>query len=312
MKSGWTYDDIPDQSGRVALVTGANSGLGFHTARGLAAKGARVLMACRSTRRGEQAKDKILSLSPQARLAVVELDLGDLSSVETCAALLAGQEERIDILVNNAGVMAISRQETAQGFERQLGVNHLGHFALTGKLLPLLLAASGSRIVNVSSMAHRSGRIDFSDLHGRRSYNRFRAYSQTKLANLLFTFALQRRLPRKDAPPLAVAAHPGWSETNLQYAAARERGSRLEIVTMRLLNALFSQDAAQGALPQLYAAAAPGVEGGDYIGPGGWMEIRGFPRKVTAVAAARDEDAAQRLWDISVSLTGESYPALQA
>ena len=228
-----------------------------------------------------------------------------------CAQDLRADLDRLDLLVNNAGVMAIPRQETVQGFERQFGVNHLGHFALTGALLPLLLATPSSRIVNVSSIAHRHGRINFDDLHGQRKYSPFGAYAQSKLANLLFTLELQRRLASKDAGTICASAHPGFSATNLQYAAAREKGSRFELIVMRILNALFSQSAEQGALPQLYAVTATGVRGGDYFGPDRWMQTRGLPKKVRAKETAYDQQAAQELWRRSVEMTAEPFDQLQ-
>ena len=226
MQSQWSYADIPDQSGRVVLVTGANSGLGFHSARGLAAKGAQVLLASRSFQRGERAAAAIRRELPQAQVTLLALDLGDLESVKGCAETVQRDWERLDLLINNAGVMAIPRHETEQGFERQFGVNHLGHFVLTGRLLPLLLKTPDSRIVNVSSLAHRSGHIAFDDLHGVQKYSRFGAYSQSKLANLLFTFELQRRLDRSGAATISAAAHPGFSATNLPFAGPRENQSK--------------------------------------------------------------------------------------
>ncbi len=307
----WNSADIPDQTGRTVLVTGGNSGLGFHTCRLLAAKGAQVLLASRSAQRGDQARTEIVQGLPDAQLEVIALDLADLDSVRRCADNLQSDLDRLDLLVNNAGVMAIPRQETAQGFERQFGVNHLDHFALTGALLSLLLKTPGSRIVNVSSMAHRSGRINFSDLHGRQNYSRFGAYAQSKLANLLFTLELQRRLENKGADAICVSAHPGWAATNLQYAAPREKGSGFELILMRTLNALLSQSAEQGALPQLYAATAPDVIGGDFIGPDGWMQMRGYPKKHRARETAYDSEAARELWRMSIEMTGESFEQLQ-
>ncbi len=311
MPPNWTAADIPDQTGRTVLVTGGNSGLGFHTCRLLAAAGACVLLASRSAERGEQARSEIVKGLPHAQLEVTALDLADLESVRRCADSLLTGLERLDLLVNNAGVMAIPRGETAQGFERQFGVNHLGHFALTGALLPLILKTPGSRIVNVSSMAHRSGRMNFSDLHSQRKYSPFGAYAQSKLANLLFTLELQRRLESVEAGTVCVSAHPGFAATNLQYAAAREKGSAIELVAMRVLNALLSQSAEQGALPQLYAATSPGVTGGDYIGPDGWMQMRGYPKKHRAKESAYDTEAAQELWRLSVEMTGEPFERLQ-
>lgn len=311
MSQKWSSTDIPDQTGRTVLVTGGNSGLGFHTCRMLAAKGARVLLASRSSQRGDQAEAEILQAVPDARLEVISLDLADLDSVRLCADNLLSGLDSLHVLMNNAGVMAIPRQETTQGFERQFGVNHLGHFALTGALLPLLLKTPASRIVNVSSMAHRSGRMNFSDLHGQRKYSPFGAYSQSKLANLLFTLELQRRLEAKGAGTICVSAHPGFSATNLQYVAAKEKGSAIELILMRILNALLSQSAEQGVLPQLYAATAHDVSGGDYTGPDGWMQMRGFPVKHQAKETAYDSAAAQELWRLSVELTGEPFDQLQ-
>ncbi|MYH62447.1 MAG: SDR family NAD(P)-dependent oxidoreductase [Caldilineaceae bacterium SB0675_bin_29] len=311
MTQKWTSADIPDQTGRTVLVTGGNSGLGFHTCRLLAEKGARVLLASRSSQRGDQARTEILQAFPDAQLEVISLDLADLESVRHCAASLRTDLDSLHILVNNAGVMAIPRQETAQGFERQFGVNHLGHFALTGALLPLLLKTPASRIVNVSSMAHRNGRMNFSDLHGQRKYSPFGAYSQSKLANLLFTLELQRGLESNCDGTMCVSAHPGFSATNLQYVAAKEKGSAVELILMRILNALLSQSAEQGALPQLYAATAHDVSGGDYTGPDGWMQMRGSPVKHRAKETAYDTVAAQELWRLSVELTGEPFEQLQ-
>ena len=311
MQSQWSYADIPDQSGRVVLVTGANSGLGFHSVRGLAAKGAQVLLASRSAQRGDRAAAAIRRELPQAQVTVLALDLGDLESVKGCAETVQRDWERLDLLINNAGVMAIPRQETAQGFERQFGVNHLGHFVLTGRLLPLLLKTPDSRIVNVSSLAHRSGHIAFDDLHGVQKYSRFGAYSQSKLANLLFTFELQRRLDRSGAATISAAAHPGFSATNLPFAGPRENQSSIEILVMRALNTLVAQSAEQGALPQLYAATAPDVKGHDFIGPDGWLGMRGYPQKIRARDAAYDEAAARRLWNVSMDLTGETYSLLE-
>ena len=311
MSVRWSSANIPDQTGRTVLVTGGNSGLGFHTCRLLAARGARVLLASRSPQRGRQARTEILRGLPDAQLETIDLDLADLASVRRCVENLRTDLDHLDILVNNAGVMAIPRQETVQGFERQFGVNHLGHFALTGALLPLLLETPGSRIVNVSSMAHRSGRMNFSDLHGQRKYSPFGAYAQSKLANLLFTLELQRRLGSIGAVTICLSAHPGFAATNLQYAAAREKGSRFELLVMRILNALLSQSAEQGALPQLYAAAATDVRGGDYIGPDGWMQMRGLPKKHQAKETAYDQEAAQELWRRSVEMTGEPFDQLQ-
>ena len=314
MKSHWNYDDIPAQTGRLALVTGANSGLGYHTVRGLAAAGAHVMMACRSLDRGERAAADLRKQLPAAQLTLVELDLADLESVTHCAAVINEASERLDILVNNAGLSFFSPRETVQGFEIHIGVNHLGHFALTSRLLPLLLASNAGRVVNVSSIAHRNARLDSDNLQGKVGFD---AYSQSKLANLLFTFELQKRLARSRASTISVVAHPGLSATSLiSLEKLREEPNRFLARTAnlvgRLLIPVFGQDAAQGALPQLYAATAPGVNGGDYYGPAGWQEFRGFPRKIRARDHAYDEDAAARLWQVSAQLTGENFPQLES
>ena len=311
MSEKWNYDNIPDQSGRVVLVTGGNRGLGFHTCRGLAAKGAQVLLACRSIQRGEQAAAAIRQELPQADVTVVELDLADLGSVQACAETLHRGWERLDLLINNAGVMAIPRQETAQGFEMQFGVNHLGHFALTGQLLPLLLKTHASRVVHVSSGAHRFGHLNFDDLQSQQKYRRFGAYSQSKLANLLFALELHRKLARMGAATLSVSAHPGVPANDLQAAGPEARRSALEMQLGRLMNALIAQSTEQGALPQLFAAIAAEVNGGDYIGPNGWLSMRGYPQKELAKKTAYEEETAQRLWKVSMELSGETYALLE-
>lgn len=288
---------MPDQSGRTALVTGANSGLGFHTALELSRHGARVLMACRSPQRAEQALGRLRLAGGSGEL--VALDLSSLASVRAAAAEVAGRVEVLDLLVNNAGVMAPPRTLTEDGFELQLGTNHLGHFALTGRLLPLLLAAPAARVVTVSSGAHRLGSIAFDDLMGERSYRRWGAYGQSKLANLLFTRELDRRFGDRLT---AVAAHPGYAATHLQTG----QGQPLMEALMRVGNATIAQSDAAGAWPSLYAATAPGVHGGQYFGPG-LLELRGHPKQVGRSAAAKDDAVAARLWTVSAELTGTSY-----
>lgn len=304
----WTADDIPDQTGRTALVTGANSGLGFHTALQLARCGAHVVLACRNPEKGRAAVGRIKTQHPAADVELAELDLASLASVR--AAADAYGDRPLDLLVNNAGVMATPRRTTADGFELQLGTNHLGHFALTGLLLPRLLATSGSRVVTVSSGAHKMGRIDVDDLMGERRYERWRAYAQSKLANLLFAFELQRRLDGAGAATISVAAHPGWAATNLQAAGPAMTGNRLMEVAAGAGNRLFAQSDAQGALPQLYAATAPGVRGGTYYGPDGWFEMRGHPKEVQARRQAHDEAMAARLWQVSEELTGVTFAGI--
>ena len=308
---GWSADDVPPQTGRVAIVTGANSGIGLETARVLARRGARVVLACRNPEKARAAEREVAAAAPDPGAVVaMPLDLADLGSVAAFAEAFRKKHARLDLLVNNAGVMAIPLRRTADGFEMQFGTNHLGHFALTGRLLDLLLATPGARVVTVSSNAHRIGRIDFANLSAERSYHPWRAYGQSKLANLLFTFELQRRLARRGAGVIAVAAHPGYAATRLQEASARESGSRFMERLMKLGNRLLAQDAASGALPSLYAATAPDVRGGDYYGAGSWFEMRGHPRKVGTSARARDERTAERLWSVSEELTGVRYQAL--
>jgi len=303
----WTISNIPDQSGKVVIVTGANSGLGFETARALAAKGAQVVMACRNQGKAEAAAQEILAEFPQAKVDLMSLDLADLASVRAFADSFNKRYQKLDALCNNAGIMAIPYRQTADGFEMQFGVNHLGHFALTGLLLEALKAAPGARVVTVSSMAHRLGKIDFDNLRGEKSYRRWPAYGQSKLANLLFTYELQRRLDAAGIPVLAMAAHPGWSSTNLQYAGPRMDGSRLMLKANQIANNLFGQSQRMGALPTLYAAAAPDAAGGAYYGPDGFHETRGYPVRVFSNQRSQDRAVAARLWEVSEALTGVKY-----
>jgi NAD(P)-dependent dehydrogenase (short-subunit alcohol dehydrogenase family) len=306
----WTAADIPDQSGRVALVTGANSGLGRQTARALAGAGATVMMACRDKARGQWAVKTVREEHPTAQVELLLLDLADLSSVRRAADEAHTRHARLDMLVNNAGVMAIPYRTTADGFEMQIGTNHLGHFALTGLLLDGLLETDASRIVNVSSQAHRTGRINLDDLQSRRRYGKWRAYSQTKLANLLFTRELHRRLSAIGTTTIAVAAHPGYAATHLQAVGPQMAGSQIMGFGARVFNKLFAQSDEMGALPQLYAATAPDVRGGEYFGPDGIGEQRGHPKRVGMTAAARDDVTAARLWQMSEDLTGVRYDKL--
>ena len=252
----WSVKDIPDLTGKNAVVTGANSGLGFETTLGLAGKGARVVMACRNADKAQAALERVRAAHPDAQVEVRSLDLASLDSVRGFAASVDGP---LDILCNNAGIMMVPLGKTAEGFESQFGTNHIGHYALTGLLLDRLRAAPGARVVNVSSLAHLGGKIAFDNLRAEKSYNRTIAYGQSKLANLLFTYELQRWFEREGVDALAAAAHPGWSATNLQESAS----------FFKALNPFMAQDAATGALPTLYAATAPDVQGGDYYGPGG-------------------------------------------
>lgn len=296
--SNWTEQDIPDQHGRVAIVTGANTGLGFQTARALAARGATVVMAVRDIEKGKQAAAHLVG-----DVAVQALDLTSLESIRTAADDLRSSYPRIDLLINNAGVMYTPRKTTRDGFELQFGTNHLGHFALTGLLLDRLLPVPGSRVVTVSSTGHRvRAAIHFDDLQWERSYSRSAAYGQSKLANLMFTYELQRRLASHHTT-IAVAAHPGISNTELirnTPAAVR--------LPVTWLAPLLVQDSAMGALPTLRAATDPTVVGGQYYGPGGRWEIRGYPKLVTSSAASHDKAVQQRLWSVSEKLTGVTFP----
>ncbi|MDT3433478.1 oxidoreductase [Haloarcula sp. 1CSR25-25] len=307
--TGWTAEDMPSLPDRTVVVTGANSGLGLEGSKAFARKGATVVMACRSVERGESAAAEIREAVPDAALDVRECDLADLSNVASFADGLRDDYDAVDVLCNNAGVMAIPRSETADGFETQFGVNHLGHFALTGHLLPLLRAADGeSRIVTQSSGAHEMGDVDFEDLQGERSYGKWSAYGQSKLANLLFAYELQRRLGNHGwADVISVACHPGYADTDLQFRGPREMGSTLRTAAMGIANAVFAQSAEQGALPMLYAATAEDVIGGEYVGPGGLLDMRGPPEFQQSNDASRDEATAERLWEVSTDLTGVEY-----
>lgn len=309
-KRGWTADDMPDLTGKIVVVTGANSGIGYEAVRELARNGAHVVLACRDAARTHEAIEHVRALQPTASLEFLQLDLASLASVHRFAEELAERHPRLDVLCNNAGVMAIPYRKTADGFEMQLGTNHLGHFALTGLLLERLLAAPGARVVTVSSTAHKMGRMRFDDLHFERGYSRWPAYGQSKLANLLFAYELQRRLEAASADAISVACHPGYAATNLQFAGPRMDGSWLMENVMTLGNRLLSQSAAMGALPTLYAATAEEVRGGDYVGPDGFFETTGHPKKTTSSARARDVEAARRLWEVSERLTGVVYRAL--
>jgi len=306
--SKWTAVDIPDQNGRIAIVTGANSGLGLVTSRELARCGARVILASRDRTRGEAALRVICGDVPDADVELRTLDLASLASVHDFVDGVLSSYDGIDLLINNAGVMAIPRQETLDGFERQFATNHLGHFALTGQLLPLLLRRTGSRVVTVSSDAHRGGKIDFDDLQREQSYGRWRTYSATKLANLLFAYELQRRLAAAGATTISVAAHPGTSSTNLTNVTAG--GNPVKRVVFSLGVRIVGQSDEMGALPQLYAATVPDVQGGQFWGPDGRGGTKGFPTLVRSTDRSYDEADGKKLWDASVALTGIRYDAL--
>ena len=303
----WTAADIPDQTGTTVVITGANSGLGLRSAEALAAKGARVLLACRNAAKAAAALDAVKARATGAEPEVRALDLGSLASVRECAAGLSDELEHLDVLMNNAGIMAVPKGTTADGFESQLGTNHLGHFALTGLLLPTLLAAAGPRVVTVSSNAHKLGRMHFDDLFfERHRYGRWSAYGQSKLANLLFSGELQRRAVEHRTTLTAVAAHPGYAATNLTSGPAV--GAAFLKPFLALGDKLVGQPDHLGALPQLYAATMPDVLADDYWGPDSFREQRGHPTRVGRSARAMDLDSATRLWQRSEELTGVTYP----
>lgn len=305
----WTSADIPRLDGRAAVVTGANSGIGLATARELGRSGARVLLACRDARRGQEATDRLAREVPDGAFELVALDLADLTSVKDAAALILDRTGGVlDLLVNNAGVMALPLRRTADGFEMQFGTNHLGHFALTGHLMPALLAAPAPRVVTVSSLAHRIGRIDFTNLNAERRYGKWTAYGQSKLANLLFTLELDGRSRVAGGHLTAVAAHPGTSATNLAQAGPLMSGRTLTAALSGHVTGLTNQSADDGALPSLRAATDPEVTGGDYFGPAGFLETRGAPVRVGSTARARDRATARNLWGVSEELTGVTYP----
>jgi len=306
----WTAADLPDLSGKVFVVTGGNSGLGLETARELSRKSAHVVIACRDAAKAATALSEIRAGARGASIEAVNLDLASLASVRAFAEAFCANHHRLDALCNNAGVMALPYRKTADGFEMQFGTNHLGHFALTGFLLDVLCATPGARVVNVSSSAHRFGRIRFDDLQSERSYGRWRAYGQSKLANLLFTYELARRVEKAGVALLSVAAHPGYAATNLQTAGPRMEGAAWMERLSLLGNRLFAQSAGMGALPTLYAATAPDVRGGDYFGPDGVGEMWGSPTRVRSSARAQDRESAARLWQVSRDLTGVRFPRL--
>jgi NAD(P)-dependent dehydrogenase (short-subunit alcohol dehydrogenase family) len=305
-KAKWTTANIPDQHGRVALVTGANTGIGLQTAQELGQRGATVVLACRSLEKASTAAARILATAPGAGIATLRLDLASLDSVRAAAGEFHDRYPRLDLLINNAGLMIPPYRRTVDGFESQFGINHLGHFALTGLLLDRLIAPPAARIVTVSSHAHRRGRINFADLQSEGGYRPFPAYAQSKLANLMFTYELQRRLAEAGAETIAVAAHPGNAYTDL----VRSTPPLLRVVMGPHLSWCYSwliQSAPRGALPTLRAATDPGVRGGDYYGPDGWNEFTGHPVRVESTAESHNRAAQLRLWERSAQLTGVTY-----
>ncbi len=306
--ASWTPADIPDQTGRVAVVTGATSGIGAAAAAALAGAGASVVLAVRNQAKADATVAGIMSRHPAAKVSVSLVDMASLASIRAFAARAADATPRINILLNNAGLgMQPARSMTTDGFERQFGTNHLGHFALTGLLLPSLLRAPAARVIAISSLAHRQGAIDFADIQGTGRYGGLKAYSQSKLANLLFAFELDRRAQAANLPLVSVAAHPGVSDTGFMTAVGLPKPvTRIANAAMRFV----AQDAEHGAWPGLYAATMPNVHGGQYFGPNGLAELRGAPTLAAIAPAARDETVAARLWAESEALTGVTYAML--
>jgi NAD(P)-dependent dehydrogenase (short-subunit alcohol dehydrogenase family) len=304
--SKWTAGQIPPQGGKTALITGANSGIGYQAALELARHGAHVLLGVRSRAKGEAALVRLLQESPGASAEVAELDMASLGSIRSFAA---GFARPLDLLINNAGVMALpTRELTEDGFERQFGTNHLGHFALTGLLMPQLLQNGAPRVVTVSSLAHRNGKMNFNDLQGEKNYVPWTAYNQSKLANLLFALELDRRARAAGGRLRSIPVHPGISRTSIVDNGPGMNG--LKMLALRVLSPFITQDDAAGALPTLYAATAPEAQGGAYIGPDGFSAFKGWPTVEKPRPQALDEAAAKRLWTVSEQLTGVSYPAL--
>jgi len=306
MSQDWNLDRVPDLSGRCIVVTGANSGIGYEAALAFARRHASVVLACRNQEKAKSAADRIRGEAPDVQLDLIPLDLSDLSSVRAFADTFRQRHAQLHALVNNAGVMALPRRVTKDGFEMQLGTNHLGHFALTGQLLDVLFTTPGSRVVNVSSIAHKFGKIRFHDLQSEKSYSKWAAYGQSKLANLLFTCELDRRLKEAGSDTISVACHPGWAATNLQEVGPKMAGSKLMEKLSAWGNAIFAQDAAAGGLPTVFATVEP-LRGSEYVGPTGLMGWRGPPAIIEPLSQARDRETAQRLWEESERLTGVRF-----
>ena len=305
----WSEDNIPNQAGKRILITGANSGIGLAAAKALAAKGAHVILACRNEAKALKAMAFIRKRHPRASLQFLALDLASLASVQEMADEFLAQYAGLDGLINNAGVMWLPQGTTVDGFESQIGINHFGHFALTGRLLPALLKQPGSRIVTVSSIAHRSGNLNFDDLFfERRAYGKHKAYGQSKLANLVFARELDRRLNKVGAQTISVAVHPGVSNTSLGQSRAETPASLIMSSLAQVLTPLLGQSAIKGALPTLYAATAAGVNGGDYFGPDGFYEAYGYPAPAGSTRRSRDPEIGRKLWELSEHLTGVVYP----
>lgn len=304
----WGQEHIPSQEGKRILITGANSGIGLQAASVLAAKGAHLILACRNESKAREAMAHIRRQSPKAALHYLPLDLGCLASVREMAEMFHEQYDSLDCLINNAGVMWLPQSKTVDGFESQIGTNHLGHFALTGLLLPALLNNAGSRVVTVSSIAHKAGNLNFDDLFfTRRPYGKHKAYSQSKLANLVFSRELERRLNAAGCQTLSVAVHPGVASTNLAVPGYEQSGAKLLASLAKLVSPLITQSAEKGALPTLYAATEPKIEGGEYIGPNGFYEAFGYPGPAKSTGRSKNPEIARQLWELSEQLTGVTY-----
>jgi NAD(P)-dependent dehydrogenase (short-subunit alcohol dehydrogenase family) len=304
----WTPNQMPPQDDRVAVVTGANSGIGFHASQELARHGAHVVMACRNEKKAREAMARIRAEIPSASLSFVPLDLSSQKNVRDAATLIRRQQSKIDLLLNNAGLMWLEEGLTEDGFEQQIGTNHFGHFTLTLQLLERMVKVPGSRIVTVSSIAHRGGRIHFDNLTLKGEYGRQKAYAQSKLANLMFAIELDRRLQQAGARTRSLACHPGVSNTNLAVPGIVEQSPLKIGKIVDWIWPLFTQSAEKGAWPTLYAATSADAEGGQYYGPKGWFEAMGAPAPARARRYAQDPEKGRRLWQLSEQLTGEHYP----
>lgn len=307
MNSEWTAENIPDLEGKTAVVTGANSGIGYEGAKLLAANNARVVMACRSIKRGKNAKEDIEADIKDTDLEVKKLDLASLESVKQFAEEFKANNDKLDILCNNAGVMAIPREETEDGFEKQFGINHLGHFALTAHLLPVLKESNKPRVVNQSSGMHERGDLNFDDLMHEESYSPMQVYGDSKLANILFTYELDRKIKDKGLKIKSIACHPGYAATNLQTRGPEKEGSTARKYMMKAMNKLLAQSAEQGALPMIYAATSEKAKSGDYIGPKGFKKMRGLPEKQESSDRSYNEERAEKLWKVSEDLTNIKF-----
>jgi len=302
----WDVEDIGEYEDEIAIITGANSGLGLSATKILAEHGAKVIMACRSLDKAKDAKQEIIEELDDPDLEVMKLDLSSLESVESFAGKFREEYDSLDILCNNAGLMALPRRETKDGFEMQLGVNHLGHFALTAHLIDMIIDSSG-RVVNQSSMAHEDAEIDFDDLMGEENYSKWGAYGQSKLANLLFTYELDRRLKEKDIEVESVGCHPGVSDTNLFREGPKMEHSKIKLYLGKIFSKILGQSPDKGCLPMLYAATSEEIEGGEYIGPDGFKQMRGYPEKQESSKASHNEEDAKKLWERSEELTGVEF-----